>query len=270
MVGILVGIQKVFSRSSEMVMLLSGMVRLTELSTFVRLIFVWAASTGVPPELRAICLLQKLTGQAFDKLEHVSPDEIRDTDGIARYKEFNENASEPVEDYRVGKVTDEFLDDFSRKKDQEIVDYNNDWIKEFTRAERVAGEITGKWKAHLYLKKMRINTLQKSQVLTCALGQFTVEALQKSAMITSPSIKDLQSSRTSHGRSWSSNGYQPKCGSKHKGKRFGYKRKGHGTHVTDGDEAKDDAEDDPSSDDKDEDLELEHRVNHADFSQYSG
>ena len=92
---------------------------------------------------------------------------------------------------------DEFLDDFSRKKDQEIVDYNNDWFKEVTKAEKVAGEITGKWKAHLYLKKMRISTLQKSQVLTGALGKFTVEALQKSAMITVPSIKDLQSSRIS-------------------------------------------------------------------------
>ena len=69
------------------------------------------------------------------------------------------------------------------------MDYNNDWFKEVTKAEKVAGEIAGKWKAHLYLKKMRINTLQKSQVLTGALGQFAVEALQKSATITFPSLK---------------------------------------------------------------------------------
>ena len=73
---------------------------------------------------------------------------------------------------------DEFLDDFARKKDQEIVDYNNDWFKEVTKAEKVAGEITGKWKAHLYSEKMKITTLQKSQVLTGALGNFTFKALQ--------------------------------------------------------------------------------------------
>ena len=95
---------------------------------------------------------------------------------------------------------------------------------------------------------MKINSLQKSQVLTGALGKFTVEALQESAMITFPSTQDLHSSRTSYGGSWSSNGYQSKGGSKHQGKRFGYKRKGHGTHVTEGGKAEDDAEDGSSSD----------------------
>ena len=124
----------------------------------------------MPPELRAIGLLQKLFGTASDKLEHVDPESLRYHDGIARFKVLVENAYEPVEDYRVGKVMDELLDDFSRKKDQEIVDYNNDWFKEVTKAEKVAGETTGKWKAHLYLKKMKITSLQKSQVLTGALG----------------------------------------------------------------------------------------------------
>ena len=121
----------------------------------------------------------------------------------------------------------------------------------------------------MYLKKMKITTLQKSQALTGALGKFTADALQKSAMIVFLIIKDLQSNRGSFGGSWSSNGYQSKGGSKYKGKRLGHKKKGHGTHVTDGGEAEDDAEDDPSSDDKEEDPELEHRVNHVDLFQLS-
>ena len=78
-----------------------------------RKVDLWAASTGVPPELRAIRLLQKLSGTAFDKLEHVDPESLRYHDGIARFKVPVENAYEPVEDYRVGKVMDEILDDFT-------------------------------------------------------------------------------------------------------------------------------------------------------------
>ena len=63
----------------------------THRTIYFREIDLWSASTGVPPGLRAIRLLQKLTGQAFDKLEHVSPDEIRNPNGIARYKELIEN-----------------------------------------------------------------------------------------------------------------------------------------------------------------------------------
>ena len=62
----------------------------THRTIYFRKIDLWAASTGVPPELRAFRLLQKLSGQVFDK---------------------REKAYGPVEDYRVGKVMDEVLDD---------------------------------------------------------------------------------------------------------------------------------------------------------------
>ena len=155
---------------------------------------------------------------------------------------------------------DEFLDDFARKKDQEIVDYNNDWFKEITKAEKVAGELTGKWKAHLYLKKMRINPMQKSQVLTGALGKFTVEALQKSAMVTFPSIKDAFRSSSSH---TPSHGYQSRGNTrfgrkKHFAKSFG-KKKGHGTHVLDNE----DQDEDDGEDEEEEYTEEDNEVNHA-------
>ena len=56
-------------------------------------------------------------------------------------------------------------DDFHKKKDQEIVDYNLAWQRELQKAEKVAGELTGKWKAHLYLKKMKIHSKYKKHNL---------------------------------------------------------------------------------------------------------
>ena len=58
----------------------------THRTVYFRKIDLWAASTGAPPELRATRSLQKLTGQAFDKLEHVDPDTLKGKDGIAKYK----------------------------------------------------------------------------------------------------------------------------------------------------------------------------------------
>ena len=103
---------------------------------------------------------------------------------MMKFKELIVEAYEPIEDYRVGKIMDAFLDDFERKKGQEIVDYNRAFDNEIRKAEKVAGEITGKWKAHLYLKKMKLSFQQRTQVLTGALGEYTVEALRKAALTT--------------------------------------------------------------------------------------
>ena len=45
---------------------------------------------------------------------------------------------EPIEDYRVGKIMDDFLYGFERKKGQEILDYNLSWAKELAKAENAS------------------------------------------------------------------------------------------------------------------------------------
>ena len=170
-------------------------------SVYFRKIDLWAVTTGVPPEKRALRLLQKLTGHAFDKTEHLDPASLLVTDGIKMFKDHLEKIFEPIEDFRVGKIMDEFLDDFSRKKDQEIVDFNIKWTTELAKVEKIAGDLNPKWKAHLYLRKLRVNTTQKAQIHTVTLGNYTVEALQKAAMTCIPSVKEAFSSRdtrTSH------------------------------------------------------------------------
>ena len=159
-------------------------------TVYFRKIDLWTATTGVVPEEQAVRLLQKLSGEAFEKLENVKVEDVKCTDGVEKFKEYIINAYEPIEDYRVGKIMDEFLDDFQRKKDQEIVDYNRSWFSEISKAEKVAGELQPKWKAHLYLRKMRLSPYQKSQVLTGSLGDYTVEGLGKAALRTFPNVKE--------------------------------------------------------------------------------
>ena len=109
------------------------------------------------PEKQALKLLQKLNGDAFEKLEHIDPESLRRTDGIEVLKKAIVDVYEPIEDYRVGKVMDDFLYGFERRKGQEILDYNLSWQKELAKAEKVSGELTEKWKAHLYLTKMKLS-----------------------------------------------------------------------------------------------------------------
>ena len=123
-------------------------------TTYFRRIDLWEATTGVEPKKRGIRLLAKLTGDAFEKLENVSPQSLEYDDGVERFKKCIINVFEPIEDYRVGKIMDGFLEEFFRRRDQELLDYNLAWEKELQKAEKVAGELTPRWKAHLYLKKI--------------------------------------------------------------------------------------------------------------------
>ncbi len=50
------------------------------------------------PELRALRLLRKLSGEAFEKMEAIEESHLRHEDGIARFKEAIEEAYEPSDD----------------------------------------------------------------------------------------------------------------------------------------------------------------------------
>ena len=198
----------------------------------------WAATTGVDPEDRGCRLLQKLKGEAFEKPENVDPMNLKSMDSIEKFKAHIVEVYEPIEDYRIGEIMDTFLDDFQRKNDQEIIDYNLAWQRELLKVEKVAGELKDKWKAHLYLKKMRLSQLQKSQVLTGALGNYTVEALSKAALHTYPSMKAF---RGGQNRDANKSSYPPR----HSNRRFPRKIGGRGgkrpwraneAHIDEGDD----------------------------------
>jgi hypothetical protein len=182
-------------------------------ATYFRKIDLWIATTGVDPKKRGVRLLAKLTGEAFEKLENVDPKSLMIEDGVEEFKKRIEEVYEPIEDYRVGKIMDHFLYDFYRARDQEIIDYNLAFAREVFKVEKVAGELSDKWKAHLYLNKMKLSTTMKSQVLTGALGNYTVPALGKAALTSFPSVKDAFRTReasTSKGNDGWKTGGKPK------------------------------------------------------------
>ena len=73
-------------------------------TTYFRRIDLWAATTGVEPEDRGCRLLQKLKGEAFEKLENVDPTAIKVWNSIEKFKEHIVEVYEPIEDYRIGGI----------------------------------------------------------------------------------------------------------------------------------------------------------------------
>ena len=45
-------------------------------------------------------------------MENVNADSLRVYDGVEKFKQLIVDAYDSIEDYRVGKIMDEFLDDF--------------------------------------------------------------------------------------------------------------------------------------------------------------
>lgn len=113
-------------------------------TTYFRKIDLWVATTGVDEDKQGLRLLQKLTGEAFEKMENMDVGEPKCWNGVEKFKQAIVNAWEPIEDYRVGKIMDDFIDEFGRKRDQEIMDYNIAWHRAITKAEKVAGYFTDK------------------------------------------------------------------------------------------------------------------------------
>jgi len=225
---------------------------------YFRKIDLWEATTGVEPQDRAVRLLQELKGEAFEKLENIQVATLQCDNGIDIFKEAIVAAYEPIEDYRVGKIMDEFLDDFSRKRDQEIVDYTRCWFTEINKVEKVAGELVGKWKAHLYLKKMRLSPYQKTQLLTASLGDYTVESLEKAALRTFPNVKELGGAKTPGAafQGFGAGGRGRRKPGKGRGK--GFRRKGARRAFEvdqEGEDEEDDQDEEPEEEEAEEDFE---------------
>ena len=134
-----------------------------------------------------------------------------------------------------------------------IGDYNRDWVKELAKAEKVAGQLQPVWKAYLYLKKMRLNHQQYSQVLVASQGNFTVEALQFAALKSFPSMREGGGTENHRRESYPTKGGRFNNGRFRRGKGRGKGgRRSHGTHHVDGEE-----DDDPEGNEDGEESEVE-------------
>ena len=118
--------------------------------------------------------MMRLSGDAFYKLELLDPLDFTADDGVERFIAYVKSKYQPIETHRVGEVMDRFIYQFDRKIGEEILDYDTRFARELQEAESIAGKLEETWKAHLYLKKMRLPLEKESQVVTGALGVYTV------------------------------------------------------------------------------------------------
>ena len=97
------------------------------------------------------------------------------------------------------------------------MDFNTKCIKELAKAEKCARELAPTWKAHLYLKEMRIGPAKESQILMGAFGKYDLEVFKRAALTSFPGMASLRSFY--EGTRGSKEGYQTgrpfhKCGDK--------------------------------------------------------
>ena len=98
----------------------------------------WAAQTSLPERYRALRLMQCLRGGAKVKMKHIKPDVLKKKDGIAIFKKKLDYMYEPIEEFRVGKVMDEFLYRFYRYKGTDKNVYNHELEQERKSAVKIS------------------------------------------------------------------------------------------------------------------------------------
>ena len=77
--------------------------------TYLRKIEIWEAYTKTDPSRRATKLLSCLEGDAFEKLEVISPADLKRPDGVEVFIDILKRYFEPLEHRRVGKIMDDFI-----------------------------------------------------------------------------------------------------------------------------------------------------------------
>ena len=163
------------------------------LLTYLRKIEIWEAYTKTDPSRRAIKLLSCLEGDAFEKLELISPADLKRPDGVEVFIDILKRYFEPLEHRRVGKIMDDFIYKLERGSEETVHDFNTRFDRETSKAEKVAGVLTPIWKAHLYLKKLKLRDDREALILASSMGQYTYEALSKAAVITFPTAASVRS-----------------------------------------------------------------------------
>ena len=66
---------------------------------------------------------------------------LKTTDGVAKFIDLIRKRYEPLENYRVGRIMDQFMYEFTRKPDEEILDYNTRFDRELAEVEKSAGTL---------------------------------------------------------------------------------------------------------------------------------
>jgi hypothetical protein len=158
------------------------------LSVYMHKIELWQAWTRVAPQRQAIKLLACIEGDAFEKMKLVKPSDLAHRDGVKTYIELLKDRYEPVEYRRVGAAMDHYFKENHRKNDETIQDFVNRLETQTVMAETLAGDLSGMWKAHLFVKKLRSRDDQEALILASAQGKYTVRDFKHAALSTFPTV----------------------------------------------------------------------------------
>ena len=208
---------------------------------YLRLVEIWRSHTRTNLTRQGPKMLGRLTGDAFEKTELVDPSILKTEEGAQTLINYLKDKYEPIEHRKVGKIMDDFMFSFDRKYEEEIQDYDTRFDKELSRAEAAAGQLSPMWKAHLYLKKMKLGPEKESLVLTGALGKYTIPALRAAALSVFPSMSSFRRDRNPAPHGGSHGGYQARGKFQRKGFRPGQKKphRAHEAHVEERSESSD-------------------------------
>ena len=135
------------------------------LKVYKRKVQLYEASTHTPASRCGCKLLQKLTGDAFDKTEHLDPNALVHEDGVARLLSYLEMKYEPKEAVKVGSAIDEFIERLERRPGEEIRDFDTRFESKLKELEGLSGDLNNNLKAHYLLRKLKVGGERETLVI---------------------------------------------------------------------------------------------------------
>ena len=158
------------------------------LKVYKRKVRLYEASSQTPASRRGCKLLQKLTGDACDKTDHLDPNTLVHEDGVARLLSYLEAKYEPKEAVKVGSAIDEFIERLERRPGEEIRDFDTRFESKMKELEGLIGDFNKNLKAHYFLRKLKVGGERETLVIAGAGNKYEYEALRESAISCIPRI----------------------------------------------------------------------------------
>eukprot|EP00971_Amphidinium_carterae_P327486 6458882-Amphidinium_carterae.1 len=157
-----------------------------------RKVSIYEANSRVAKARRGGKLLERLSGDAFRKVETLDPSELRCDEGVQMLLAFLRDKYEPLRPLKVGSLMSEFVDNLRRNRGEEIRDWNSRFESRLREVEEYTGSMNPNVVAFYYLKKLSVPASVESQIVTGASNKYEYDALSRSALACLPRVSMLR------------------------------------------------------------------------------
>ena len=123
------------------------------LKIYRRRVTIYIENSRTHPARRGGKLLERLKGDAIDKTENLSPRLLRCDEGVDVLLEWLKSKHEPLEAIRVGTLIDKFLDELTRRRGEEVMDFNTRFESSIEELESSIGATNPFLVAHRVLQE---------------------------------------------------------------------------------------------------------------------